>query len=149
MRVYVFLGLFMALTAQAFAGISVGAKREAPTLPRSQDRYKPNSLANRYGAGSPYQSDGMMNPYSQYGSPYSNNSWTNPYANNAPQLYQGGQYRGRWSANRYHPESTSNPYGRYGSPYSPDSINNRYGAGSPYGQPTYVYPQRYYPRRRR
>jgi hypothetical protein len=42
--------------------------------------YDPNCLNNPYGAGSPYKSDGLMNPYSQYGSRYSNQSWTNPYA---------------------------------------------------------------------
>jgi hypothetical protein len=42
--------------------------------------YDTNCLDNPYGAGSPYKSDGLMNPYSQYGSKYSNKSWTNPYA---------------------------------------------------------------------
>jgi hypothetical protein len=110
---------------------------------QSVHRYAPNSLANPYGAGSPYKADGLMNPYSRYGSPYSNQSWRNPYATDAPRLYQGGQYRGRWSANRYDPDSTSNPYGQYGSPYSPDSINNPYGAGSPYSpDPIRVRPSR-------
>lgn len=106
--------------------------------------YDYNCLNNPYGAGSPYKSDGLMNPYSQYGSPYSNNSWTNPYATNAPQLYdQSGNYRGRLSTNPYDPDSTSNPYGRYGSPYSPDSINNPYGAGNPYSNnKIYVVPGR-------
>jgi len=96
------------------------------------NRYDPDSLDNPYGAGSPYRTDGLMNPYSQYGSPYSNRSWRNPYATQAPRLYEGRRYRGRWSTNRYDSDSTSNPYGRYGSPYSLDSINNPYGAGNPY-----------------
>lgn len=106
--------------------------------------YDPNSLANPYGAGSPYKADGLMNPYSQYGSQYSNQSWTNPYATNAPKIYsQDGKYHGRLSTNKYDPDSTSNPYGRYGSKYSPDSINNPYGAGNPYsGTQFYVAPQR-------
>lgn len=106
--------------------------------------YDPNCLNNPYGAGSPYKSDGLMNPYSQYGSPYSNKSWTNPYATDAPKLYDSqGNYRGRLSANPYDPDSVSNPYGRYGSPYSPDSINNPYGAGNPYSnEPIYVVPSR-------
>lgn len=104
--------------------------------------YDANCLNNPYGAGNPYKSDGLMNPYSQYGSQYSNKSWTNPYATDAPKLYDGnGNYRGRLSANPYDPDSTSNPYGRYGSKYSPDSINNPYGAGNPYSQtPVYVVP---------
>ena len=95
--------------------------------------YDPGCLSNPYGAGSPYKSDGLMNPYSEYGSPYSNKSWTNPYATDAPKIFgEDGTYHGRLSANPYHLDSTSNPYGRYGSRYSPDSLNNSYGAGSPY-----------------
>lgn len=97
--------------------------------------YDLNCLNNPYGAGSPYKTNGIKNPYSQYGSPYSNKSATNPYATDAPKLYDSsGNYRGRLSNNPYHPDSTSNPYGRYGSPYSADSINNPYGAGNPYSK---------------
>jgi hypothetical protein len=105
--------------------------------------YDYNCLNNPYGAGSPYKSDGLMNPYSPYGSPYSNKSWTNPYATNAPIIVdQNGNYRGRLSTNRYDPDSVSNPYGRYGSRYSSDSINNAYGAGNPYSSDElYVIPQ--------
>ena len=137
--------LIVGLVAQnALAEIRSGGKSKTATYPRQSDRYKSNSLANPYGAGSPYRSDGFMNPYSQYGSSYSNRSWTNPYATDAPKLYDSsGNYRGRMSTNRYDPDSTSNPYGRYGSPYSPDSINNPYGAGNPYSTtPIYVYPGR-------
>lgn len=104
--------------------------------------YDPDCLSNPYGAGSPYKSDGLMNPYSQYGSPYSDKSWTNPHATDAPKLYDSqGNYRGRLSSNPYGADSTSNPYGRYGSPYSPDSINNLYDAGNPYsGEKIYVIP---------
>jgi hypothetical protein len=95
--------------------------------------YDPDSIANPYGAGSPYAANGINNPYSQYGSPYSNHSATNPYATQAPRLYDAqGNYRGRLSTNPYDPDSISNPYGRFGNPYSPDSINNPFGAGSPY-----------------
>ncbi len=106
--------------------------------------YDQNCIDNPYGAGNPYASDGLMNPYSRNGSQYSNDSWTNPYATNAPVLVdQNGNYRGRLSANPYDPDSTSNPYGRYGSQYSPDSINNPYGAGNPYSQEKiYVIPSR-------
>lgn len=106
--------------------------------------YDQSCLNNPYGAGSPYKSDGLMNPYSQYGSQYSNKSWTNPYATEAPKLYDNqGNYRGRLSSNPYDPDSVSNPYGRYGSQYSPDSVNNPYGAGNPYsGQRIYVVPSR-------
>ena len=104
--------------------------------------YDTNCLNNPYGAGSPYKSDGLMNPHSQYGSPYSNKSWTNPYATEAPKLYdQDGNYRGRLSSNPYDTDSTSNPYGRYGNPYSPDSPRNPYGAGNPYsGNKLFVVP---------
>jgi hypothetical protein len=111
---------------------------------RSGNRYDPNSLANPYGAGSPYKADGLMNPYSQYGSEYSNKSWKNPYATDAPKLYDSqGRYRGKLGGNKYDPDSTSNPYGQYGSKHSPDSINNPYGAGSPYSTETiYVVPSK-------
>jgi hypothetical protein len=95
--------------------------------------YDPECLNNPYGAGSPYKSDGLMNPYSEYGSPYSNKSWRNPYATDAPRIYDSqGNYRGKLSTNPYDADSISNPYGRYGNPYSSDSINNPYGAGNPY-----------------
>jgi len=117
----------------------------------SNNGYAPNSTGNRYGAGSPYGSDSINNPYGRYGSPYSSYSATNPYATNAPKLYDSqGNYRGKLSANTYDSESISNPYGRYGSPYSSDSINNPYGAGSrylmdspnnPYGRGLSIYGQ--------
>lgn len=104
-----------------------------PNVAFSRCPYDPNCLNNPYGAGNPYKSDGLMNPYSNYGSKYSNNSWTNPNATNAPKVYdQNGNYHGKLSSNRYDPDSTSNPYGRYGSRYSSESINNPYGAGNPY-----------------
>jgi len=106
-------------------------------------RYDAGSLRNPYGAGSRYQVDGLLNPYSGYGGSYGSRSWRNPYASGAPRLYEGGKYRGKWSANRFDAESTANPYGMYGSPYSPDSVRNRFGAGSPYAtQPIYVVPGR-------
>ena len=106
--------------------------------------YDANCLNNPFGAGSPYKSDGLMNPYSQYGSPYSNKSWTNPHATDAPKIYdQNGNYRGKLSSNPFDPDSTSNSYGRYGSPYSPDSIKNPFGAGNPYsGNKLFVVPSR-------
>jgi hypothetical protein len=105
--------------------------------------FDPNCLSNPYGAGSPYKTDGLMNPYSQYGSPYSNRSWTNPYATQAPRLYDSrGNYRGRLSANPYETDSVSNPYGRYGSPYPSESINNPFRAGNPYSNvELYVVPE--------
>jgi hypothetical protein len=79
--------------------------------------YDPECLNNPYGAGSPYKSDGLMNPYSEYGSPYSNKSWRNPYATDAPRIYDSqGNYRGKLSTNPYDADSISNPYGRYGNP---------------------------------
>ncbi|MEW6247047.1 MAG: hypothetical protein AB1555_10090 [Nitrospirota bacterium] len=99
----------------------------------SANPFRPESIANLFGAGSPFAPNGVNNPFSLYGSPFSNQSATNPYATQAPRLYdQEGNYRGKLSANPYDPDSTSNPLGRYGSPFSPDSINNPYGAGSPF-----------------
>jgi hypothetical protein len=99
----------------------------------SANPYAPNSTANPYGGGSPFSNNSVTNQFSPYGSPFSNQSATNPFATDAPRLYdQGGNYRGKLSANPYDSDSVSNPYGRYGSPYSPDSLNNPYGAGSPY-----------------
>jgi len=114
-----------------------------PAADLRANRFDPDSLSNPFGAGSPFKTDGLNNPYSQYGSRYSNDSWRNPYATNAPKLYSDdGTYRGRLSANRYDPDSTSNPYGQYGSRYSPDSINNPYGTHGRYStQPIYVYPR--------
>lgn len=106
--------------------------------------YDPGCLNNTFGAGSPYRTDGLMNPHSQFGSKYSSKSWINPYATDAPRLYgHQGKYRGRFSTNRFDPDSISNPYGRYGSRYSPDSINNPFGAGNPFSpNPIYVVPSR-------
>ena len=99
----------------------------------SANEYDPSSIANPYGAGSPYSSNSVTNQFGIYGSPFSNQSATNPYATDAPRLFdQEGHYRGKLSANPYDPDSVSNPYGRYGSPYSPDSLNNQFGAGNPY-----------------
>lgn len=105
----------------------------APLAGYNRDRYDSESLSNPYGAGSPYKSDGLMNPYSRYGSEYSNESWTNPYATNAPKIYgEDGTYHGRLSTNPYDSDSISNPYGTYGSKYSSESLNNPYGAGNPF-----------------
>ena len=105
--------------------------------------YDPQCINNPYGAGSPYKSDGLMNPYSIYGNKNSNQSWTNPNATDAPKLYDhDGSYRGKLSSNRNDPDSISNPNGRYGNNYSPESINNPYGAGNPYSNnKVYVQPQ--------
>lgn len=99
----------------------------------STNQFAPNSIANSFGAGSPFSSNSVTNEFGIYGSPFSNQSATNPYATDAPRLYdQQGIYRGRLSTNQYDPDSVSNPYGRYGNPFSPDSLNNPFGAGNPY-----------------
>ena len=144
----ILIALGMATTSFAQGGglYEYVPKEQRPQKPLGAYRVSPsspNSLANPYGAGSRYRSNGLYNPYSAYGSRYSNRSWRNPNATQAPKLYSGGKYRGRLSKNRYHPDSTSNRYGRYGSRYSADSINNPYGAGNPYStRPIYVYPGR-------
>jgi hypothetical protein len=50
----------------------------------SSNPYPANSSANQFGAGSPYNSNSINNPYGKYGSPYSNDSSRNPYATDAP-----------------------------------------------------------------
>ena len=130
--------LLALLASTAFSDIG-GTGRPLGTFRTSP--YSHHSLHNPYGAGNPYRSNGLMNPYSPYGNRYSNRSWTNPYARNAPKLYEGGQYRGRFSSNRYDSDSISNRYGKYGNPYRSESLNNPYGAGNPYrSTPIYVYP---------
>jgi len=133
----------LAFPSYPFSRVAPPIALSTPTFVSARS-FDPDSLANPYGAGSPYKADGLMNPYSQYGSPYSSKSWRNPYATDAPKLYDSqGNYRGKLSANPYDPDSTSNPYGRYGSRYSADSINNPYGLGSPYSsEPVYVVPSR-------
>ena len=44
-----------------------------------------DSTANQFGKGSPFQPNGINNPFSPYGSPFSNQSATNPFATEAPQ----------------------------------------------------------------
>jgi len=110
------------------------------TLSNASCPYDPECIDNPYGAGSPYKTDGLMKPYSEYG----NKSWNNPYATDTPKIYDSeGNYRGRFSSNPYLPDSISNPYGQYGSEYSSDSINNPYGAGNPYsGEEFYIVPSK-------
>ena len=48
----------------------------------SANEYDPNSIANPFGAGSPYSSNSVTNEFGMYGSPYSSQSATNPYATN-------------------------------------------------------------------
>jgi hypothetical protein len=43
--------------------------------------------SNPHGAGSPFKSDGINNPFSPYGSPFSNQSAMNPSATDAPRLF--------------------------------------------------------------
>jgi len=114
----------------------------SPGCPFGFNRFHPDSLANPFGAGSPYKPDGLMNPYSKYGSKFSNKSWQNPYATDAPKLYDSdGNYLGRFSTNRFDPDSISNPLGKYGSSCSIYSINNPLGAGNPLRlKPIYVVP---------
>lgn len=73
----------------------------------SANPFNPNSTSNPFGAGSPFKSDGLNNPFSPYGSHFSNQSATNPFATDAPRLYdQQDQSRGKLSTNPYDPDST-------------------------------------------
>ena len=122
-----------ALLAIALLASSVAVSAEEYLGRLSSNPYSPDSIANPFGAGSPYRANGLLNPYSPYGSRLSDRSWTNPYATRPPILVDDdGRFRGTLSANPFDPNSISNPYGRYGSRYSPDSIRNPFGAGSPF-----------------
>lgn len=121
-NIYISSILYLTLITTSYAQVKVG----------NCSKFDPDCIHNPYGAGNPYKSDGINNPYSKPGSPYSNQSANNPYATDAPKLRdQNGNFRGRLSKNPYAAHSTSNPYGRYGNPYSADSINNPNGAGNP------------------
>ena len=99
----------------------------------SANEFDSSSVANPFGAGSPFSPNSVTNEVGPYGSPFSNQSSTNPFATDAPRLYdQQGNYRGKLSTNQFDPDSTSNPFGRYGNPLSPDSLNNQFGAGNPF-----------------
>ena len=52
----------------------------------SVNPFNPASTSNPFGAGSPFKSDGINNPFSPYGSPFSNQSAMNPFATDAPRL---------------------------------------------------------------
>ena len=52
----------------------------------SYNTYVLDSTAIPFGAGSPFQPDGINYPFSPYGSPFSNQSATNPFATDAPRL---------------------------------------------------------------
>lgn len=58
------------------------------------NRYDSRSLENRYGAGSRYKLDGLLNPYSRYGSRHGLESWRNPYSLRPPVLVRGGEIVG-------------------------------------------------------
>jgi hypothetical protein len=45
----------------------------------SANEFDQNSIANPFGAGSPYSSNSVTNEFGIYGSPYSNQSATNSY----------------------------------------------------------------------
>jgi hypothetical protein len=97
----------------------------------SANPYGPNSTANPFGGGNPFNS--LNNPFGPYGSQFGDQSVINPFATDAPRLYdQEGNYRGKLSTNPYDPDSVNNPFGPYGNPFSPDSINNQFGAGNPF-----------------
>ena len=49
----------------------------------SANPFNPESTSNPLGAGSPFKSDGINNPFSPYGSPFSNQSAKNPFATDA------------------------------------------------------------------
>jgi hypothetical protein len=75
------------------------------------NEYDRDSVYNRYGKGSPYNSSGIMNKYSNYGSDYSNLSPFNAYANDPPGLYdRQGNFYGALSINRYARNVTDQSY---------------------------------------
>ena len=108
----------------------------------SSNKFMPNSINNKFGAGNPFNPNSINNKFGKYGNPFSNKSATNPFATNPPVLFDSqGNYKGKYSKNPFLPDSTSNPFGRYGNPSSGDSINNQFGAGNPFGEPLDMYGQ--------
>lgn len=72
----------------------------------------PNSVHSQYGLyGGEYSVDSIFNNYGQYGSPYSVYSACNPYTQTPPVVIDGaGNYYGRLTVNRNHPEAISSQY---------------------------------------
>lgn len=77
----------------------------------SCSEYSAESVLNEYGTfGSRYSSTSIFNPYSQYGSKYSAYSACNPYASDPPVVVDpSGNYYGRLTIARYHPERFGGP----------------------------------------
>ncbi len=69
-------------------------------------QYATDSVINSYGQhGSPYSSESIWNLYGEFGSAYSQYGACNPYASDPPVIVdQGGNYYGRLTLNRYHPQ---------------------------------------------
>ena len=74
-------------------------------------KYAADSIFNEYGKyGSVYSDTSIWNPYCIYGSPHSNYSPWNPYALDPPVIVdRQGNFYGRFTINRYHPQRTQIP----------------------------------------
>jgi len=74
-------------------------------------RYSTESIFNEYGPyGSKYSSTSIWNKYGLFGSPYSQYSPWNPYASDPPVIVDDqGNFYGRFTVNRFHPQRTTIP----------------------------------------
>ncbi len=71
-------------------------------------RFDTDSVFNKYGEhGSRYSTPSIFNKYGEFGSRYSDTSVCNPYATDPPVIVDhNGQFYGRLTVNRYHPQRT-------------------------------------------
>lgn len=67
--------------------------------------YNTRSIANPFGAGSPYDPASINNPYGTYGNPYSILSPFNPYTATPPRIVRQGVNLGWLTKNSYLPNA--------------------------------------------
>ncbi|CAN5353795.1 hypothetical protein BH10PSE19_BH10PSE19_07050 [soil metagenome] len=105
----------------------------------SPNRADPQSTLNPYGAGNPYPSNSIANPYNpntadhaygQYQGVYNPESARNSEKYQRSLYDEQGHYRGNLSDKVYQRDSSTNPYNKFGNPYSSGGLANPY--NSPY-----------------
>jgi hypothetical protein len=76
----------------------------------SCSQYDSDSIFNHYSRfGSQYSAESIFNKYGEFGSRYSAYSACNPYASDPPVIVdEAGNFYGRLTVNRYHPQRISN-----------------------------------------
>ncbi|MBP9758983.1 hypothetical protein KBD45_04775 [Candidatus Dojkabacteria bacterium] len=73
------------------------------------NRYDTDSICNKYGYGSKYEKEGILNKYSDYGSKYNSESPFNEYSSTPPMIYDGGNLIAYLTTNKYK-EPRIDPY---------------------------------------